>query len=116
MISVSTTTFDLDGARVFNSHNTPVISSVNRRVSRTATLDCDVYIYDGGQTDADRDITISVDNPSEADVEFCQYIAKWYQEVVVSCSDGAFLAAPVSADVKNGKLKFTLYIKEKLNG
>lgn len=115
MISISTTTFDLDGTRVFSTHNEPVLSAIKRRTTRTATLDCDTSIYDGGMTDADRDIVVSIDSPSKADVEFCEYIARYYGEVVVSCSDGVFLAVPVTPIYKPGNLKFTLYIKEKLS-
>ena len=115
MISISTTTFDLDGSRVFNSHDEPVLTAISRRVTRTATLDGGVSIYDGGMTDGDRDIVVGIANPSEYDVKFCEYIARNYSEVTVICSEGAFLADPVTPSYSNSKLKFTLYIKEKIS-
>lgn len=115
MIAISTITYDLDGSRVFRDHAEPCLSQTNRRVSRTATLDCDVSIYDGGQCDGDRDITIEVTDPSEDDVAFCEYIVRYYGQVHVSCSDGVFLAVPYSFKRTDEKMTFTLYIKERIS-
>lgn len=115
MISISTTTFDLDGARIFSRDQESDITKLSRRVSRTATLDGKSSFYDGGCSHSDRTFEVVQDMPDADDIAFAKYITEYYSEVVVSSSEGVFLAAPSSFRIDaSGKLKLTLLIKEKL--
>jgi len=116
MISISTPTFDFDGSRVFREVAPVQVSDKTRRVSRTATLDGGVSVYDGGYADGDRDIEIIVYDPSAEDKAFCDYIIENYSEVIVSTSEGAFLACPRSCGIDSkGDLNFKFYVKEKIS-
>ena len=116
MIGISTNTFDLDGAKVFHRHDPLPVSAKSRRVTRTATLNAGVSIYDGGSVEGDRDIDINLTSTTEADKTYCHYILDNYSEVTVSTNEGAFLCCPVSCGFDTrGNLKFKLYVKEKIS-
>jgi len=115
MIAISTTTFDLDGARVLDVQRKTQIPGIARRVSRTGTLDGDAAFYDGGFTHADRTLEIVQDPHTAADLEFCQYIAQSYAEVIVSTSFGVFSGVPSTVKTDATKLTMTILIKEKLD-
>lgn len=117
MISISTPTYDLDGARVFSRVQQTDLTGIGRRVTRTATLDCSVVIYDGGYCDGDRTIKIIQSNPTDEDVSFATYITRYYSLVCVSCEDGCFVACPESMGLNRstGDLEITLLVKERLD-
>jgi len=115
MIGISTTTFDLDGSRVFQNMRGNPISAETRRVSRTKTLDAGVSIYDGGYVAGDRNIDVEIFPATVADETFCQYIIENYALVNVATTDGVFSCAPVSLGRSGLSLKFKLHIKEKLS-
>lgn len=114
MISITTPTFDLDGARVFNRDNLSSISALERRVSRTKTLDGGVNLYDSGYSAGDRTIELIQRLSSVSDYDFCDRIVKLYNEIIVSTRAGTFYANPSSLDpATDGSLKLTmLVIKE----
>lgn len=90
--SLSTRTFDLDGA-VFLSNLHPgksELSSWRRRANRIATLDGGAYIDDLGYSPADRTIILALVNPVRDVVDSLQYLVKNYAELTLVIPDGAY--------------------------
>jgi hypothetical protein len=117
MIGISTETYNLAGARVFqNTDRSTDISNRNgeRRVSRTATLDGGCVITDMGYSDGDRRVRIEEPQASVEAVDFARYIVENYNSVVITMDDGAYQAAPESYAVKKGVLAITMLVKIKL--
>jgi hypothetical protein len=114
MIAISTPTYDLDGARIFSRTERTNLTAISRRVTRTATLDGGVSIYDGGHSAGDRTIELRQANPTDEDVAFGTYITRYYREVLVCCSAGVFLAVPADLNLTNNEMILKLLIKEEL--
>jgi hypothetical protein len=101
MISISTKIFDLQGARYFSRAQLDQKKLLEnyrreRRVSRTATLDGGVAVYDTGYAPGDRDITVKVPNPSMVMADYMSYIVTTYNEIVVSTAESVFLGVPAT--------------------
>jgi hypothetical protein len=115
MIAISTELFDLNGDHVYDGLSEPLLNTTGfRRTSKTATLDGGAVIFDGGYSDADRDIKIIKENFTEADLSFTQYIIKTYGRVLVSTDEGVFVCVPDRFFVDGRELEFDLLILEKV--
>lgn len=114
MIGISTTTYDLDGTRVFQNTETSETQKITRRVSRVATLNGGAVLDDGGYAAGDRTIELKQARASQDDIDFCNYVLKNYATVILSCPEGAFVCAPSQVDVdrRTGELKATYLVKE----
>jgi len=104
MIGISTLVYDLNGFRIFPDEILdPQKSNENlkwsRRVSRTATLDGGVAVYDTGYAPGDRDITIRVPGGPREIVDWMAYMAKTYTEIVISTDESVFKGVPADAYV-----------------
>lgn len=99
MIGISTNIFDLAGARIFRGAELDQRKANEnlrreRRISRTATLDGGVSVYDTGYSAGDRDLTIRVPGASRAIVDFMAYLVATYSEITVTTEESAFLGVP----------------------
>ena len=104
MIGVSTRIFDLRGARIFGDDELDqqyvcTNRDLQRRMSRTATLDGGVSIYDTGYAVGDRDITVRVLNASREIIDFMTYLVQTYNEITVTTDESAFIGVPGRAYV-----------------
>jgi hypothetical protein len=122
MIGVSTTVYDAVGARIFRSieldrQKTNENLRRERRISRTATLDGGVSIYDTGYAAGDRDMTIRVPGASRTIMDWMLYIVKTYAEITVTTSESAFLAVPgIAYQDAAGAAVMIINIKEDIGG
>ena len=116
MIGISTRIYDPDGARIFRVPDHDNLRR-DRRMTRTATLDAGVSIYDTGYSAGDRDITVRIADASRAEIDWMLYSVKTYTEVVVTTSEGAFLAVPGRAYMDaDGTAVMILNIIEEIGG
>jgi hypothetical protein len=99
MIGLSANIFDLEGARVFRTselddRKTNENYRRERRVSRTATLDGGVAVYDTGYAPGDRDLTVKIPGASREIADFLAYLVKTYNEITVTTAESSFLGDP----------------------
>lgn len=66
-----------------------------RRVTRTATLDGGVSVYDTGCSVADRELTIKIPVASAALAAFFVYMVETYDTIIVTTNEGAFEGTPI---------------------
>lgn len=115
LVTLSTTTFDLDGAIEIDALETSDLGETRRRMNRIATLDGGVVFNDFGATDGDRTIRLQwvpQDAASEAQIA---RLVRLYQRLRVSCSEGVFLAAPESYKSSSGVSTLSLLVAEKIS-
>lgn len=98
-IGISSEVFDLDGALyIYDRQLDQGVGAKNkerdRRVSRTATLDGGVAIYDTGYAAGDRTINVRVPKAPSEIVEFLEYMIETYATIQVMSKEGAFKAVP----------------------
>lgn len=101
MIGLSANIFDLQGARIFRAAELDDRKANEnyrreRRVSRTATLDGGVAVYDTGYAPGDRDLIIKVPRASREIADFLAYLVKTYNEITVTTAESAFCGDPAS--------------------
>lgn len=122
MIGVSTRIFDLNGARVFRADEIDAKyeltnTDVQRRMSRTATLDGGVAVYDTGYAPGDRDITIRVLNATKDVIDFMLYLVQTYSEILVTTAESAFVGVPGRAYVDSeGAAILVVNITDEIGG
>lgn len=122
MIGISTRVYDLNGAMVFGDDEIDAKyqltnTDVKRRMSRTATLDGGVSVYDTGYAVGDRDITVRVPAASREKVDFMVYLAKTYNEVIVTTPESAFVGVPGRAYVDSeGAATLVINLTEDIGG
>ena len=114
MIGISTPIFDLAGARIFRQVDVANRTGA-RRVSRTATLDGGVSVYDTGYSDSDRDCTVTEPDAGIDAVEFAKRIVETYDLITLSMEDGAYEGIPESYRMNGGDLEMKVLITEKLS-
>ena len=113
-------------ARVFDTNGTLFIPRpaaagaeqsrrLERRVSRTKTLDGGCVYYGTGYAEADRDITVMIPQASDAMEAVAQWLWESYEELTVCCDLGAFLCAPKGLSKYDGTLTLTLMVIERLD-
>jgi hypothetical protein len=113
MIGISTQTYDIVGSRIFPLADVAHRAG-KRRVSRTATLDGGVSVYDTGYSDSDRDITVREPDATAEAIEFARYIVETYGLVNLSMDDGAYEGVPESYLIDSyGVLELRVLITEK---
>jgi hypothetical protein len=91
MISLSAPTYDPAGvlllrARVSNPYQ------AERRGTVTATLDGGVSVYDGGYSVADQTLSVTLKNPTKAQLVTLQHLVAYYSELTATCETGAYMA------------------------
>ena len=114
MIGISTIEYDIYGFLKLNEDITTKTESIQRRVSKTATLDGGVSLGDMGYTDSDRTFDISISEISAYNLNLIIRLMKQYPLLHFSTSDGYFSGVISALDADILPLKFTVLIKEKL--
>ena len=112
MISLSATTFDLDGHIEFNEQPDSRYGELVRRASRNKTLNAGVSVSDFGFTHADRDFEIRL-RPTVAEDAAIRYLVASYAQLQVSTPEGVFTAIP-RYNVYEGLATIGLEITEKI--
>ena len=109
MIGISTVTFDIDGFLVLHPRgNNNKIYGLDRRVSRTATLDGSASLVDLGYADADRTFQFEIRDLTIDVIENIRRIVKNYSELVLCTDEGAFFVTPEKFDYKRGNVSLRL--------
>jgi hypothetical protein len=110
VISLSTYLADLSGTLVFLHDGKSDLNGLDRRLTRTATLDGNAWLSDSGHSAADRIIQI-IDTPTtKARVERARYLIKTYSELRVSLPDGAFRGVIESMTLSGAELRLRVLI------
>lgn len=115
MLMISAPVFDLSGTVIAHSPDMEGLQNMTRRVSRAATLDGQAAINDFGYTDADRDLVVEWTPATEAELENVRRMFKTYSRLVVSFSEGCFLATPESFSAPAGQISITLFVDKRLD-
>lgn len=122
MIGISTRIYDLNGARVFRDDELDqqyvcTNRDLQRRMSRTATLDGGVSVYDTGYAVGDRDITVRVPNASKGIIDFLTYLVQTYNEITVTTDESVFIGVPGRAYVDSeGAAVLVINLTEEIGG
>lgn len=122
MIGLSARVYDLNGARVFKDEELDAKyqnsnMDIKRRMSRTATLDGGVSVYDTGYAVGDRDITVRVPNAPKEVIDFMAYLVQTYNEITVTTDESAFVGVPGRAYVDSeGAATLVINLKEEIGG
>lgn len=112
MISISTTEKDeLGNIVIMNSSNSKLKSNA-ARITKTATLDGDVFINHFGVVEGDRNFSISA-TLSKADSDKIWRIFNNYKYVNIAIDEGVFYGSIKSANIDNGNAKIEILIKSK---
>lgn len=69
--------------------------SRERRVTRTATLDGGVSVYDTGCSVADRELIIKAPKATVALAAFFTYMVETYDTVILTTNEGAYEGTPI---------------------
>lgn len=112
--AVSTLTYDPLGSIVFqiDPGDAYAFRSVERRVTRTATLDGGAVIVDGGYSPADRTLRLKLSSDTSADTMLAiQRIFKTYSMVILFTPEAAFNAAPQSFSVSSNSATANFLVK-----
>ena len=113
MISISTTTANLNGNVIIHELSGSVLRDQSARVSRVKTLDGSVYIGHSGVSVGDRTLSIKC-LPSDSDTEKLKTLFE--NEVLVLIAFESAVYTGVIADFKfNKTLNLTVYLKEKIS-
>ena len=94
MITISSTTYDLNGSVQIDPLPGTTEGQVQRRVNRVATLDGGVAVNDRGYSEGDRTLTYIWKSLSKAHNDSIARILRLYPQVHVATPLGVFLAAP----------------------
>ena len=115
-VTLSTTTFDIDGHVVLDClPGTTDLGEVRRRMNRVQTLDGGAAFNDAGYSEADRTIRLQWTPQNAASEAQLARLVRLYQRLRVSCSEGVFLAAPESYKSSSNVSTLSLLIAEKLS-
>lgn len=121
-IGLASTIYDIGGALYLRGSDLdPSVSARNdkrqRRVSRTATLDGGVAIYDTGYAVADRTLIVKVKNASAAVAAFFAYLVETYNEITVTTNESAFSGTPQQSYLEDdGSAVLEVWITEDIGG
>jgi hypothetical protein len=113
-IGIASQTYDADGAFILSPLADTSIRDMERRLTRTKTLDGGVVITDGGYSVGDRTLDIVVTSERELALSLAALLedALW---VIVSTEEGCYLAKFQELRDRDGKLTIRALIKEDLS-
>lgn len=122
MIGISSSVFDPAGARYFRRQELDA-GKLNetyrrdRRVSRTATLDGGVSVYDTGYAAGDRDMIVKIPGASRDIADYMAHVVKTYTSIIVSTSESVFLGVPATFYVDaDGSANLVINITQDIGG
>ena len=89
-------------------------NDTKRRVTKTKTLDGNVYLNDQGFSIADRDFTFTISNPVIADIEKLDVLHKGFSNLRLANEEGVFEGA--ITDFRKGQSPtFTFLVSSKIS-
>lgn len=115
-VTVAPAQFDIDGVVLLNYIDSGAdLFTVDRRVSRTATLDGGSIIDDLGFSDTDRTLSITANNVTKEQSIRLSYILRNYTLITIATDEAIFLCAPSSYSYSDGQASFVALVKQKLS-
>lgn len=115
MLSLSPETYDLEGSLVLRLDPGSDWRAIERRVSRSATLDVGVSIYDGGLSDGDRTIIAVHRAPTRAAVDRADALCRNHTSLTIVLPDGCYAGVLRRVIHAGGVLTLTLLIRERID-
>lgn len=116
-VGLANASFDLLGAWVFDVHpGKSKLVDLSRRMSKTATLDGNVYLSDFGYSDGDRTLFLLLPEVTEATENALINIIKGFADVTVSMKDGCFSGKMKRVFRKSAGLQVDIELKALISG
>ena len=114
-ITLESTVFDPVGVISLEALPGSDLSAGTRRVTRTATLDCNAVIIDNGYTSADSTLAIEA-ALTEADARRLHHLMQTYPEIIASTPDGCYLGVIESVrQGRDGSIAISFLIRRALS-
>ena len=114
MISLTTPSFDLDGALTLFPLSGSELEVLSRRTSRVATLDAGVSLEDRGFAEGDRTFTVTVAATVALRDELRRLI-RTYAELILTTEEGVFRVSPSNFNLAREQFVLTFEVKERLD-
>lgn len=114
-VNLSCLTFDLDGTVELNCTEESSIGSIERRLTRVATLDGGAVFNDFGFSEADRTAELYFLPTKIEQEEAVKRLVKLYARLRMTSREGIFEVAPQSYQKRNSESTLKLLIVRKLN-
>ena len=114
-IGIANYAYDIDGALLI--HPVPGENDTRsgvRRVTRTATLDGGCVVVDGGVSDSDRTLDLSVESAKDL-WEAVWALFNSAVSVVVSTDDGCYLAKLEKVSEKDARINLSILIQARIS-
>lgn len=115
MIAIAAPVFDIAGAMIFKNASDSDFDTVQRRISRTATLDGGAYVSDAGYSDADITLVVRVRSLTDAQAVSIRRLIENYSTLVATTPRAAYSVAPTGFTYRSGSGTLTLYVREKIS-
>jgi hypothetical protein len=116
MISITTTTFNIDGALLFSKSAAKVDGdTLNRRLTVDKTLDGGVFFHHGGVSQGDRVFMVQVWNPTKSVVEQIKSLMLDYEEFYIAVPEGVFKGTIADNTPNSNGTLLRLRLEEKLS-
>lgn len=118
MIAISSGLASTAGHLVFDEDPGSKLSDLTARVSRTGTLDGGCAITHSGFADGDRTLTIEATGMrqlTEAEAAIVNTLFSTLTRQYIACEAGHFYGAIESAKFRNGDLRLSFLVEEKLS-
>ncbi|MBT8085974.1 MAG: hypothetical protein KJN72_12165 [Woeseia sp.] len=113
MITLGATVFDLEGFVVIPDSEIDPNSDIengSRRVTRTATLDGGAAVVDTGFSHSDRQLLVTLPNPTRSLFDAIAHLCQLYPEITVTTIEGAFVAVIEDYRAANSRVELTLLL------
>ena len=113
MIAISTKDFSVDGNFTFNDH-TLGYRDITKRVTRTKTLDQNVYIDDSGFAVGDNDIIVYERNVTQAKLDILNEVFAINSKFTAITDLGNYTVVLKSMAIADGTATIQFYIESEL--
>lgn len=116
IVSLCSRKFDILGAELLRITGDSELDSIERRVSRTATLDGGAVLLDSGYAEADRTLTLQAQVSTDAH-DNLQRLVSQHPEFTLSFRGGCYLGAVQRYQLQpNNIARLTFLVTRKLSG
>jgi len=115
MIGLSTLAYDLDGFLLIRENIKTQNPTLERRVTRTATLDGLSSISDLGYSDSDGTFFLSITNITQTGIDTLEYLVKNYANLRLSAKSGCFEGVLKLVDTNTFPIQATFLINKRVS-
>lgn len=115
MLTISAPIFDINGIEIVESPELSGLFDIDRRVTRTPTLDGTAAITDFGYSDADRTLQIDWVPTRRAQMENVARMVRTYSRLIVTFRDGCYFGAPESFHPVDETVRLTILVERRLD-